>query len=86
LDAAGTVDPDGDDLRYEWFVYAEAGTYDGLVTLANANAPKCTLHIPSDAAGKTIHVILQVTDNGAPPLTRYRRIIVEAAPTQPPAP
>ena len=84
LDAAGTTDPDGDELRYEWFVYQEAGTYQGLVTLANADTLKCTLHIPPDAAGKTIHVILQVTDDGAPPLTRYRRIVVEVNRTQPP--
>ena len=61
LDAAGTTDPDGDKLRYEWFVYPEPGTYGGPVTLAGADTPKCTLHIPPDAAGKTIHVILQVT-------------------------
>jgi hypothetical protein len=32
--------------------------------------------MPADAAGKTIHVILEATDDGDPPLTRYRRIIV----------
>jgi len=30
-------------------------------------------------AGCTIHVILEVTDDGTPPLTRYRRIIVTVA-------
>jgi len=86
LDAAGTTDPDGNDLRYEWFVYPEAGTYQGLVTLAYADAPNCTLGIPPDAAGKTIHVILQVTDNGVPPLTRYRRIVLTVDHVWPPAP
>jgi hypothetical protein len=27
-------------------------------------------------AGRTIHVVLEVTDGGAPPLTRYRRVVV----------
>lgn len=86
LDAAATADPDNDKLRYEWFVYSEAGTYEGVVTLADATAPKCTVAIPPDAAGKTIHVVLQVTDDGEPPLTRYRRVVVEATRAQPPAP
>jgi hypothetical protein len=32
---------------------------------------------PSDAAGKTIHVILEIKDDGLPPLTSYRRIVIE---------
>ncbi|MHC4521582.1 MAG: hypothetical protein ACYTAS_23570 [Planctomycetota bacterium] len=38
----------------------------------------CAVHVPADAAGKTIHIILQVTDDGDPPLTRYRRAILTA--------
>ncbi len=34
--------------------------------------------IPPDASGKTIHLILAVTDSGQPPLTRYRRIVINA--------
>jgi hypothetical protein len=34
------------------------------------------LRLPADAAGKTIHVVLEVTDAGTPPLTRYRRLVV----------
>jgi hypothetical protein len=33
--------------------------------------------VPRDAAGKTIHVILKATDDGSPPLTTFRRIVVE---------
>ena len=32
---------------------------------------------PTDAAGTTIHVILQVSDHGQPALTRYRRMVIE---------
>ncbi len=69
-------DPDGDLLQYEWFVYPEAGTHDGPVNLSGANREVCTVSVPEDAAGQTIHIILQATDDGAPPLTRYRRIVL----------
>jgi len=32
-----------------------------------------------DAAGKTVHVVLTVRDNGTPPLAAYRRVIVKAS-------
>jgi hypothetical protein len=40
------------------------------------NAPRARLVVPDDAAGTTIHVILSATDSGEPPLTRYRRAIL----------
>jgi hypothetical protein len=36
--------------------------------------------VPDDARDKTIHIILQVTDDGDPPLTRYRRVVVDVKP------
>ena len=27
--------------------------------------------------GKQVHIILEVTDNGTPPLTRYQRVVCE---------
>lgn len=76
LDAGGTTDPDGDRLTYRWFVYREPGTYSGLPKIERADSPRATLNIPADAIGKSIHIILAVTDNGQPPLTRYRRLVV----------
>lgn len=76
ISAEESTDPDGDLLQYEWFVYPEAGTYDGPVTLSGANQDVCTVSVPEGAASETIHIILQVTDDGAPPLTRYRRIVL----------
>ncbi len=76
LTAAGTTDPDGDRLSYRWYVYPEAGTYAGQPAIADSTSSQATLEVPADAAGRTIHVILEVTDHGQPALTRYRRIVV----------
>jgi hypothetical protein len=79
LTAAGTTDPDGDGLSYSWYVYPEAGTYAGKATIADSASSAATLHVPADAAGRTLHVILEVTDGGEPALTRYRRLVVTGA-------
>lgn len=76
LSAAGTSDPDGNRLSYRWYVYPEAGTYPDRAIIFNNTSPDARLEVPVDAKGKTIHVILDVTDDGEPALTRYRRIVV----------
>ena len=46
-------------------------------------APGCTPAVPSVTApcgARAAHVIVEVTDNGAPPLTAYRRIIINVQP------
>jgi hypothetical protein len=78
LDAAGSRDPDGQPISYRWWVYREAGTYLGDVPIEDAGTAQATLLMPNDAAGKTIHVILKVTDTGQPPLTAYRRVLIAA--------
>jgi CubicO group peptidase (beta-lactamase class C family) len=76
LDAGLSQDSDEDALTWEWFIYREAGTYKGEVTLANPSSSLALLHVPNDAADKTIHVVLTVRDDGTPPLAAYRRIVV----------
>jgi len=80
LSAAGSSDPDGNRLRYEWIFYPEAGTYRGKVFLSSGTGEKISLEVPSDFEKKhSIHIILMVTDDGEPALTRYRRIVVSGA-------
>jgi len=76
FDASESKDPDGNQLDYKWFVYNEPSTYRGTVTIEKSSVSKCKVLVPSDASGKTIHLILEITDNGTPALTAYRRIVI----------
>ena len=40
-------------------------------------AQKTKVEIPEDASGKTIHIILELNDNGQPNLYAYRRVVIE---------
>jgi Protein of unknown function (DUF1593) len=77
LDASDSNDPDGDKLVFKWWILPEAGTYQPAVPLATTNSNRITVRVPSDSAGKNFHVICEVTDNGTPNLTSYRRVIFE---------
>jgi hypothetical protein len=79
LDASGTRDPEGDRLTFKWWVLPEAGTYAQEVRIAGSSSSRATIEVPADSAGKRIHVICEVTDDGTHPLTGYRRIILEPA-------
>lgn len=74
--SGSATDPDGNALSYRWWQYEEVDSYDGKVALQNADQAKTSFTVPTDAtAGKTIHLILEVTDKGSPTLTRYQRVI-----------
>lgn len=79
LSAAGSADPDGDALSYEWVYYPEPGSFSGAIALDAINAEDSSFTLPdSVASGETVHVVLVVTDGGQPALTRYRRVVVTA--------
>jgi hypothetical protein len=80
LDASGSYDPDGDSLSFLWFTYPEAGSYKGEIKIVPENADGAYVVAPEVEKMETIHIILRVTDKGAPPLSRYKRIIVTVLP------
>lgn len=78
LDATGSSDPDKDALNYSWSFYKEPSSYDGDVKIEGASFSTATVSIPADASGKSIHVILELHDDGSPNLYAYRRVIINA--------
>jgi hypothetical protein len=76
LSGAGSRDPDSHELTYRWWIYPEAGTYRGTPAIDAPDSPQVNVSLPPGATGN-LHVILEVTDNGQPPLTCYRRVVIE---------
>lgn len=85
LSAAGSVDPDGNALSYRWMWYREAsGLFAPDLKLSAQDGETTTItiggsvHTDQFAPPKAyaLHVVLEVTDNGAPALVRYRRAII----------
>lgn len=77
LDASKSYDPENDELSFKWWIIPEAGSYSGEVSIPNSDSKIVKFDLPKDFSGKTLHVICEVTDNGNPNLTSYRRIIIE---------
>ena len=82
LSAAGSTDPDGNALTYEWIYYREPGTYESNnpLVIQDKNRREASFVAPSVKQPETMHIILAVTDNGVPALTRYQRVIVTVFP------
>ncbi|MBN2452415.1 MAG: DUF1593 domain-containing protein, partial [Lentisphaeria bacterium] len=80
LTAAESSDPDGNRIRPTWFVYPEAGTYPGKVRLSAAEGETTRFTAPSVEEAETIHVLLQIEDDGDPPLFAFRRAVVRVSP------
>ena len=76
FDASASEDADGDSLSYRWFVYDNPSSYNGTVGVEGSQLSRCKVAVPADASGKTVHLILVVTDSGTPRLTAYKRIVL----------
>lgn len=75
IDASKSFDPDGNNLKFKWWQYFEAGDGNKL----EITADKCVAIIKAPNTKKECkeHIILQATDDGTPNLTSYKRIIIK---------
>jgi len=80
LKAEGCSDPDGDALSYQWIYYREAGNSVYWLSLETEDKAEASFKAPSMGIPQEMHFILEVTDDGAPALTRYKRVIVKVIP------
>jgi hypothetical protein len=82
LSAEGSTDPDGNKLSYEWIYYREPGSFESkdLIKVQDHKSQIASFVAPEVTQPETLHIILAVTDNGVPALTRYQRVIVVVAP------
>ncbi|MEU0558995.1 nucleoside hydrolase-like domain-containing protein [Dactylosporangium sp. NPDC006015] len=74
-------DPDGDNLAYKWWRYADVDTLTGTGTIDVANTKNATFTVPADArTGDTIHLIFEVSDSPSNPtytsLKTYKRVVL----------
>jgi len=76
LIAEESSDPDGDRLTHLWWQYDEADTA-SEVEIENPDSKSDAGLIVPNEPGKTIHVILEVTDSGKPPLKCWRRVVLK---------
>lgn len=75
LDASDSHDPDGDILSFEWIYYNEPSSYKKAVEW-DTEGPKLSIRIPGDAGNSTMHIVLRITDDGAPALSSYKRFVL----------
>ena len=75
LDASRSYDPDGHSLSFNWWIQKDAGSCPEGVKV-EAQGDKASILIPEGNRNAEIHVICEVTDNGAIPLSSYRRTVI----------
>lgn len=78
---AKAEDPDGNLMGYNWWQYYEVDTYsgesDGQIAMIGQDTDVMSFVVPEDAKdGETIHMVIQVTDNGENNLSHYQRVIL----------
>jgi len=74
-------DPDGDELNYKWWRYADADTHADTGTIELSDTKDAMFTVPEDAQiGDTIHLIFEVSDSESntlyTSLKNYKRVIL----------
>lgn len=75
--AATATDPDGHQLRSRWWQYTESDSATTAVTIRNHDSLDQASFVVPNEPGKQVHIVLEVTDDGTPPLVAYQRIVFD---------
>ncbi len=79
FNASGSYDPDGDELSFDWFFYYEI-YFPGYVDIdVSSDGSVCTVIAPGQTGDANLHLILEISDNGNPSLTSYKRIVINVS-------
>lgn len=76
LSAEGSHDPDGNALACRWWHYPEASTFAGKVSLRGDSSMTSEIRMEDGETTGTVHVILEIRDDGEPALVSYRRAVI----------
>ncbi|HEU6447189.1 MAG TPA: nucleoside hydrolase-like domain-containing protein [Verrucomicrobiae bacterium] len=73
--SATATDPDGNELSCKWWQYTDADSATNTVTIAHADLLDKASFVAPNEPGKQVQIILEVTDDGTPPLVGYQRVL-----------
>ncbi|MFO0910000.1 MAG: DUF1593 domain-containing protein [Isosphaeraceae bacterium] len=80
LDARASSDPDRRPLRFHWSVDHPDQPQAPDVTLEAADTPEPRIRVGPTREARRLSILLRVTDQGTPPLTRYGRLLLDVVP------
>ena len=75
LNASKSKDPDGNTIQFLWWQQPEIGT--AKLAIDDVRKSTVNVRIPADAAGQTLHLVCEVSDNGPFSLKSYQRVIIQ---------
>ncbi len=79
LDASGSSDPDGDRLSFAWSVYPVVADLTNHISIEGRSTSVARVIASPRFRGMTVPILLSVSDQGTPPLTRYARVLIVIA-------
>lgn len=76
LSAKGSHDPDKNPIHIKWWIYPEAGSIKQALLTTNVGETTIVDLSQVTSTRGTLHIILQINDDGIPNLYAYRRIVI----------
>lgn len=80
LDAARSSDPDGHGLLFQWSVYPADPELVAGTKIEPQEPGRARVEIEKGLEGRQVAVLLSVSDQGEPPLTRYAHLLLKVNP------